>query len=75
MIRRLKRDVLADLPPKRRMMRVPILPEPARTRVGLLTRRRVRTNKMPALPEAACQTKHQKVAVCPPQLWAATVLA
>ena len=36
MIRRLKRDVLADLPPKRRM-RVPILTDPACTRVRHLS--------------------------------------
>lgn len=37
MIRRLKADVLADLPPKRRM-RVPILPDTAHLRVRLLHR-------------------------------------
>ena len=36
MIRRLKQDVLADLPPKRRM-RVPILTDPACTRVRQFT--------------------------------------
>ena len=58
MIRRLKQDVLADLPPKRRM-RVPILTDPACTRVRrpstyLYMGRNLNTSSIPQVSARHC---------------------